>query len=208
MHAGRTSRRGGKGGFNGLKPIRVKLWSTANQQVSSAATALSALSSITLTTGNFPELASFIQVYDEMRVLRFKYHYFPWVSVGPNAAPFGGVAFATNIQFDPTASAPSSVTAALEESFSHGPLIIFQGGGGTSAEYAFPNSNYRTITATAPKLAPISGADCPGSAWFSLDTATATTLCCIGSYGQALGTAGVLTNSYMVELDIELRLRT
>jgi len=198
----------GKGkSYDGLKPIRVKLWSVQLATTSAAATALAITSSIVLSTGNFPELSNFMVIYDELRMMKVKLHYHHLVPT-PAASGSTVTTGAINIQFDPTATAPASISSALEESFNSGPLLIFPGVNGATNQSGSISMKYHTLSATVPKLAPITGGDCPGSAWIALDSATAPSMCVIGSYIQALGPSGVTSILYFVELDVELRLRT
>jgi len=197
----------GKGGFNGLKPIRVKLWSLPYSVSSSAGTGLSAVTTINLSSGQFAEVGDFMLVYDEMRMLGIKVHYFPYVAIVASASPFVST-WVGNVQFDPTASPPGTPAAALQESYNSGLRFLTPGVNGTSAQSSSFHLPYLTVSARVPKLAPLTGADCPGSAWISLDTATAPTMAVIGNAATALGTAGVTLCNFYVELEVEFRLRT
>jgi len=196
-----------RGGFSGLRPIKIKLWSNLVTNLSAAATPLAQLSVIGLSTGTFPELSSFLPIYDEARLITVHLHHMLFASTAATGAPFQSTG-AMNIQFDPSASAPTSLAQALEESYNSGPLFVTPGVNGTAQQSSFFNQPYRKMHASVPKLAPITGSDCPGSAWFTLDSATATTMCCIGQYTLALGTLGITAAQFLIELDLELRLRT
>jgi hypothetical protein len=193
--------------FSGLKPIRAKLYSAIQLQNSTAAAALSASSPILFNATTFPEIASFGLVYDEVRILGFKLHFFPYVSTPATAFP-EFTDFATSIQFDPGVANPTTVTQVLEESYNSGVMKICAGVNGLSNQSSLFRIPYATLDARAPKLAPINGDDCPGSAWFAVDASTAPTTCVITSYASALGTAGISRLDYYVELDCEFRLRT
>jgi len=195
------------GGFSGLRPIRAKLFSTLFSSASGAASALTYASSVTLTTGNFPELSQFMVIYDELRMINVKIHYFPLVSTAATVAPFTTTA-AFSLEFDPTAGAPTSAGSLLEATFSSNLMLVSAGVNGTTAQSINFHTKYLTLSGRAPKLAPIASSDCPGSAWIVLDSSTAPTMCVFLQYAAALGTTGIITNSWMVELDVEFRLRT
>jgi len=205
LRSGRGKGKGGKS-FNGLKPIRIKLMSTEFTVTSAASAVLANVSNVTLSTGNFPELSQFMLVFDELRMCHTKVHYHHLITT-PGAAPTTAAA-ALNIQFDPTAAAPASISSAMEESYNTGPLRLFPGVNGATLQSGDISHKYHSIVAKVPKLAPITGGDCPGSAWIALDTATAPSMLVVGNYVTALGAGGVVTISFFVELDVELRLRT
>jgi hypothetical protein len=196
----------GKGGFDGLKPIKVKLWSVVGGTSSSGASANAQISLWSLSTGNFPELTDFLAIYDEIRMLSVRVHAFPYVSLAPAAAPFTSTCV-FNVQFDPSVSAPSSITNALQESYHVGPIEVCCGTNAYAASAPF-QQKYLSRSAKPPKLAPISGSDCPGSSWITLDATTAPTMVAVGYYTTALGTSGIVSMKLYVELDVELRLRT
>jgi hypothetical protein len=196
----------GRGGFDGLRPIKVKLWSVVGGTTSSAASNLAQISLWSLSTGNFPELADFLAIYDQLRMIKVRVHAFPFVSLAPAASPFTSTTV-INLQFDPSVSAPSSITNALQESYHVGPFETVCGTNSYAASAPF-QQKYLTLSATPPKLAPITGSDCPGSSWITLDATTAPTMCAVGYYSTALGTSGTVTMKLYVELDVELRLRT
>jgi len=168
-----------------------------------AATSLTYLRAVTFNTTSFPELADFIQIYDECRMIGVKLHYTFHLSTAATAAPTSSIAGAA-IGFDPSANAPSSITSILQESFCHGPLWITVNG---VADYPTQRP-FSIIHGKVPSLAPITASDCPGSAWFTVDGATPPVLCTLMAYGTALGTLGVIQVVTLCELDLEFRLRT
>jgi hypothetical protein len=111
------------------------------------------------------------------------------------------------IGFDPTAGTPSSVNNVLEETFMAGPLLL---GGGVNGNSRDPTlSAFRTIRARPPvALAPITGSDCPGNAWFCVDGTTPPTIFVWMGYCSALVGAGTLNYTAYHEMDVEFRLRT
>jgi hypothetical protein len=202
-----TFRKGGKGkGYDGLRPIKVKLFSLMQQSSSAAATNLVVNTNIALNAATFPELANFGVVYDQLRMLGVKLHYFPYI-LTPGAAPVNSI-FACSLQFDPNIGNPASVTSELEESYNSGLLFLAPGVNGATNQSSLMHLPYRTLKASAPKLAPITGDDCPGSNWVVIDASTAPTMVVVSAFAGALGAGGVVSMSYTVELDIELRIRT
>lgn len=200
------------GGFNGLKPIKVKMWSVVISTSSAAATALSSAADVNFNASTFPELASWLAVYDECRVLKIKAYYKFYCGITPTSAPTQ-TDVAAAIIFDPTVSAPASLGGVCEETYSSGPMMLHTGSnnGGTTTPTGVLTGlveKFHCITATPNKLAPISSSDCPGSSWFVMDGATPPTLFAFPIYGTALGPGGVLSNRAYFEIDAELRIRT
>jgi hypothetical protein len=196
-----------RGGFQGLKPIKVKLFSVTLSVNSSPSASLSLAGSIALTTGNFPELANFMVVYDQLRILKIRMHHKSFLDTLPTSGSFFPF-HACAVSSDPTVGAPGSIGAVLEETFSSGvmgfPVMISN----ATSSPMVQCEKVHTVTAHFPPLAPIISSDCPGSAWIVLDSATAPTACVVQAYINALGTSGVSTFQYIVELDVELRIRT
>jgi hypothetical protein len=203
---------GRSGGFSGLKPTRLKLWSAAQGVSSSAATAMPILSSIPFNATTFPELTAWMSVYDECRILRAKLHYKFYATTSPSSAPITydcGIA----LIFDPSIGAPTSVGAVCEETFTSGPLFTevgkyASGAGDISATMAMNSAKFASVSATPPKLVPITSSDCPGSSWFVMSGSTAPTAIVLSGYATALGTGGIVTFRAYVELDVEMKLRT
>jgi hypothetical protein len=199
--------KGSKGGFSGLKPIRVKLFSAAVTTTSAAATALKFTTNIALDTTHFPELTNFGVIYDELSMKACKMYYYFGNSV-PGVASTASNAVAA-ILFDPSAGAPTNSYSLLEESYSTGPLLNFVGNnGGVGQVVTRADGRLPFIRAKAPALAPITSEDCPGSAWVALDGATAAIMAVFQAYCDPLAGVGQSTFTYIAELDVELRLRT
>lgn len=194
----------GSHGYAGLKPIKVKLFSTLQSANSAAAGALAFINSATFNSATFPELVDFAAIYDECRMLRFKAHYRVFPTVVSSAANSNFVAGAAAVSFDPTAGAPSSLANIMQESYVDGPCTL-----STTTLQQYPsNERMRTISGRVPHLAPITSSDCPGSNWFCLDGGTAPILATFQVYYAALGTSGVISAFYQYELEMEFRLRT
>lgn len=179
MRHGKTGR-----SFNGLKPIRVKLFSALQNPVSSAATALIINNPMLLNAATFPELASFGLVYDELRMLGVKLHYFPLITT-PGAAPTTSTA-AFSLQFDPNIGNPTTSTAVLEESYNSGLMVISPGVNGATNQSSNFHTKFLSLSAKSPKLAPITGDDCPGSSWIVIDASTAPTMVNVVGFASAL----------------------
>jgi len=193
--------------FNGMKPIRVKLFSVSMPYTSAAAGAISVMQPFQFTSANFPEITSFISLYDQCRVLNCKLHYFAYVSTAPTAVPNISTMVIT-LQFDPNAPAPGGVTTGLTESHNSGLMMITPGVNGTSAQSSFYHLPYKTLSASSCKLAPVTGSDNPGSAWFTVNASTSVNIVNVGVYSTALGTAGIIALQQYMELDVEFKLRT
>jgi hypothetical protein len=191
-------------GFLGLRPIRVKLFSSQQSVNSSVATALTFLTAVTYNSATFPELIDFNAIYDECRMLAIKVHWRPFATVPSSAAITNIIAGAAAIGFDPSAGAPSSLGNIMQESYADGPLTL-----SCSTVSTIPScERMRVVAGRVPSLAPITSSDCPGSAWFTVDGATPPTLATFSIYFNALGALGVVSAFYQYELDVEFRLRT
>jgi len=199
----RAAKGTGKGKFNGLKPIRIRLLSTQFNQASAAPGTNSVNQSITLTTGNFPELASFLPVYDEMRVVKGAIHYLVSVTGGGGGTGIGF--YATSVLFDQTAGAPASVNGVLEETFSHGPHGIAS----VASNYALNPTKMSVLRFHPPtSTAPIGTNVNPGRSWFVLDSTNAPHIIQVNHYCTSCAGAAATSFAYYVELDVELRMRT
>jgi hypothetical protein len=196
----------GKGSFKSMKPIRVKLTSQGQNYTSGAGASNSINTNVAFSTTNFPELADFSVVYDEVRVLNITMHYYASITTAGTTliAPC-----AFSVAFDPTVGTPSSVTTVVEEQYAHGPMMLMAGINGGSNQSGNFLQKYHKLRAKVPgPLAIITSSDCPGNAWFTVDAGTAPIILVNYSYITALGGSGVSTISVYYELDCEFRLRT
>jgi len=188
------------------KPIKAKLFTNPTATVSAANTQISQSSSVTFATANFPELANFLLLYDEARVLQVKVHYNMYTST-PAASNGGGIGFVC-ISFDPTASALGSSAAASEQSFTSGARWISSLPTSGNPSVDLRNGILPCVTAKVPSLlAPITSSDCPGRAWFALDGVTPPTVFQLLLYAQPLGALAVSNIFYYYELDVEFKIR-
>jgi len=202
--------RGQKGGFNSLKPIKVKLWGAPSNIISSAATALSINTVFTFNTSNFPELSSFAGIYDQARVMGVHWNFMPFFQTTSSSLNQQFFESAYAIEFDPSISGPSSVQMVLESTHHSGPFFVSctsAGAGGAIGSIPSVQKFKRLSAKTPGPLAPIVASDCVGNAWFTLDV-TAPIVCVINGYHLAAGTLGVTAVSYYMELDVEFRMRT
>lgn len=196
-----NSARRGKG-FKNLKPFRTTMWSNSNTNTSGAASALVVNQAFSLNTSTFPAFTSFIALYDMIRVLKVKLHYYFVTSVA-GLAGNTATQCACCISFDPTIGNPSSVQQLLEYSNSSGPHIL-----GASTQIIPTNPKFHVLPVKMPgPIAPISSSDTPGSAWFVMDGGTAPIIAQVQAYIPSLGTAGVTQFVYFVELDVEMKMR-
>lgn len=187
-------------------PIRTTLTSIEFNAASVAGSANAILSPVTFASTNFPEIADYTQIYDECRMLKMRLHYYPIVSTA-GGSPTVSCAFA--LGFDPSIGTYSAPNQVLEEAFSQGPFRLHAGINGATVQSGDMLHPYRVLHAHPPvKLAPITSADVPGSAWFCVDGGTAPTLAMVQGYINSLGGAGVTSFYYFLEIDVEFRLRT
>lgn len=189
-----------------FKPIRVSLFSNATTAGSAANTALGVAANITFATSNYPEISSYAGVYDECRILGVKLHYNFYTAVLATAAFQDGAGVAA-LAFDPTISAPATLSSALSEAHSSGlhwvaatlnnpPLAVMNKGSLPMLYAKMP-----------PPLAPITSSDIPGSAWFCIDGSTPPNLFTVLAYAPPIGTTGVVGFYYVTEIEAEFRLR-
>jgi hypothetical protein len=165
---------------------------------SAASAALAVAAPIALTTGNFPELASFMAVYDQMRILRGVLHFSSAVSTAGTGSAFNSA----GVLFDSTAGAPTRVAGPLEETFSSGPHIL-------AAPPMVNIPALRKIPFHLPNpVAPIGTNLSPGRAWFILDSTNQPFVCAVNYYSDGIAGGGIQTFLYMVELECELKMRT
>jgi len=175
---------------------------------SAAATALTINNNVVFASATFPEIADFALLYDEARLVGVKVHWLPWVTV-PGAS--NSASFAVAVGFDPSVGGATAPNQVLEETFHQGPFRLFPGVNGATQQNSGTcfAQKYQILHARPPaKLAPITSSDCPGSAWFCVDGATAPILFQWIGYINSTGAAGVTNVSSFFELDMEFRLRT
>jgi hypothetical protein len=200
---------GGGKSFKGLKPIKVSLWSIQGAASSGAASALSLNSALTFNSSTFPELSSFSQIYDEVRILRARLHYHPFVqtlatvtTLSDNCTFTGAYA----IEFDPSISGPSSINQVQESTYSSPVLFVTAYGLNSAGSPSIVP--YRTLDAPLPPpMAAIVASDCVGRAWFTVDV-TPPVVCVMNGYHSALTTTGVTGLLYYWELECEFKMRT
>jgi hypothetical protein len=199
---------GGKGGYSGLKPVRAKLFSSFFTGFSSANTNYSDAIGVNFNTSNFSELPSWGVLYDMCRILHFKVHGRAFVNIPTTASNNLIIPWAFAVSSDPTAGAPTSVGQVLDETFNCGLHYIASPGVSIACNTFTVVDRPITVSAHFPKLAPITTSDCPGSAWFVLDGSTAPVACVVQSYIGAAGAASVTGFTYIVELEVEFKIRT
>lgn len=197
----RGSRTAGKGKFSGLKPIRASITTNDIGVAGSAASALVVNQTITLTTGNFPELSSFMVVYDLMRIVRGRVRYLPAVNVTGSGLAFGACCALA----DQTAGNPTSVSKVREETHSSTPYAI---AGSTAFGIQNPSKFQVLPFEFKTHIAPVGTNTNPGDGWFVLDTNNAPHVVQVQAYHTPLTTTGVTQFSYYVELDCEFKMRT
>jgi hypothetical protein len=185
----------GKGGFSGLKPIKSQLWGSLNTTTSIANSDNVTNANILLTVANFPELASWMTVYDEMRILGGKLHFSTYTTTAGTLLSVGAVA----VMFDPTAGAPASIDGPLQESF-HSQTL-------TSPAIPYITKMH-TLPFHTPKLTTGTANSCIGSNWATLDNTATPCVAVVHGFQSSLGPAGVVTLKYLLELDVEFRMRT
>jgi len=194
--------------FSGLRPIRARILSALQSDLSAAATTHTTNLSVAFNSSTFPEIADFMLIYDECRVLKVKVHYRPFVSTASTAGSVVATG-AVAIMFDPSVLNPTQISQILEETYSVGPFLVTPFVNGNSSQSSMGVLPFLTISANTPgPLAPITSSDCPGSAWFTLDGSTAPVIFQWYALITSLGTLGVTSLPAMYELDCEFRMRT
>jgi hypothetical protein len=190
-------------GFNGLKPVKAKLWSTTGVSTSAANTALSLLETITFAVGTFPEINNWILIYDECRMLKCKVHYEFDIAVEPTAATALAPTAACAITFDAAVAAPSNLYGVMEESYNSGPYYL-----GCKVSTS-TQKKLATLAASPGRcLAPVTSSDTPGNSWFIIDSATPPTMFVGQFFSSAAGAVGTTRITRLYELDVEFRIRT
>lgn len=189
------------GAFKGLKPVKATLTTNDIGHASAAATAMAINDTIILTTGNFPELASFMVVYDLMRIVKGRIRYVPLLLTAGGGLSFGAV----SALMDQTSSAPSTVEQIREETFSSDPFMV--AGAltlGIQNQSKFKVLPFHFSSPTAPVG---TNTNC-GNDWFVLDSTNAPHIVQVQAVLTALTGTGVTQLSYYVELDCEFKMRT
>jgi hypothetical protein len=197
------------GAFSGLKPIKVRLTTPMYTDTGSAATANTLSRIVQFTSTFFSEIASYSALYDEARVLSVKLLCQPFISTNATVAPFWSF-FSTSLEFDTLVAAPGSLIQPMEASHHLGPLFLVpltnsatQGGNGNPVQF-------HTLRAKlpGPSLAIIDSTDCPGTAWFTLDSGTNVQLFNHRAFLSATGSTGVTTLASFYVIECEFRMRT
>jgi len=200
MHSGK-----GKAGYKNLKPFKTRLISFTSTNSSAANTALEVNNAITMTAGTFGDLADVTGLFDEMRVLKGRLYYtFSTVTSGAGTTP---LIAQCAVVFDPNLAAPTNSNQVLIQTYHSKPIAISPGGGTVVAPYFGEIMHTLNFKMPSP-IAPISSSDTIGSAWFTLDAGTPPEILSVQAYVGPLGALGVSNFYYILELDIELRIRT
>jgi hypothetical protein len=182
-------------GFSGLKPIRTKLSSIIIATTSIAGSDNVTNNSFLLTIANFPELASWMVVYDEMRVIGGELSFHPFVGVNGTNPSLGAV----SVMFDPTAGNPTSVTTTLEESY-HSKIFANRS--------ILDLPVVHTLSWKAPKCIPNSLVSNPGTTWFTLDNNSTPHMFSVHGFQTTLAGAGTVGLKFLATLNVEFRMRT
>lgn len=194
--------------FNGLKPVRMKLFSPLQTTSSAAATALQQNTSVLFNGSFFPEKTDIALVYDEGRVLNIKVHYTLILpALGTNHQVTYG---ALSIEFDPTVTAPTAMEQLLQSSFNSGPTVL-SGGAGSYAGgvQSIRPTPFNILSGKPPSpLSVVNSADCVGNAWFTLSTDSPAIFQWRGYFSALPAAAGVIQIACIYELDMEFRMRT
>jgi len=199
---GMLSKRGGKGYKN--SGTNVRIFSNFFGVTSSANSALSNAYLIPFNGANFPELTSFLNLYDEARITKVVVHYL--ASCVTTGSYFVRQPYALSLGFDPNIGTPGSVNSMLPDKFNTGPKWVngVLPTGGT----AYDGSFHKLAATPSHNLVPITGSDCPGSSWFTINSATTPTAAVLQYYIAALGTSGTSDLSAYFELHVQFRVRT
>lgn len=188
--------------FKGLTPVRLKLPSILQSQTSSAGGANALVSAAYMSSSYFPEVSGLTGLYDEMRVLGGRLY---WDAVVNNSGSATGTvrSYCTvGVGFDPSAGTPPSITYPLQNSWHMGPFSV------PTAESPMPYKMFELSFKTPPPLAPVTSSDVVGGAWFCLDLSTPASVLTVEAYATSVGGTGTTQFNYILELDVEVRLRT
>jgi len=197
------SMKGGKKGFSA--PIDVLLFSNPTIVSSAVNTALLVNTNVSFNVATFPELSSFLNLYDECRVKSVNVYYMFYFTT-PSSA-YGGGAAAVAINFDPSSPAISTIAGILQQAHNTGAHWI------PSESQVSPTTLGKLgkilhLHAKMPgPLAPITSSDTMGSEWFAVDTATAPIIHNYQAYCGPLGALGVSALFAYYKIETQFRLR-
>jgi hypothetical protein len=182
----------------------ARIFSNPFGVTSSVHSALANSYSIPFNGTNFPEITSFANLYDEARIVKVICHYL--VSCETTGSYFVRQPYALSLGFDPNIGAPGSVNAMLPDKYNTGPKWVngVLPTGGT----AYDGSYHQLVATPSHRLAPITGSDCPGSSWFTINSATSPTAAVLQYYISDLGTSGTSNLACFFELRVQFRVRT
>jgi len=192
-------------GGSRLKQAHMSLWSGMTQAVSSAATALNTNTNITFDSTTFPEWTSISALYDECQVHHINLHYI-WFGSGA-VATYGGLAAVAALGFDPQIST-SSFNNVIEQEHHTGPLAVGFYNPGNGPDSVYVGGKFNVLHAKMPPpLDVITSTECPGSAWFTMETAAQPIISKLHLYAYA-GPALAVTNClYFLEVNCSFRMR-
>jgi hypothetical protein len=199
---GLLSKKHGKGYKNSATNVRI--FSNNFQVTSSANSSLASSYSIPFNGSNFPEITSFINLYDEARITKVVAHYL--VSCETTGSYFVRQPYALSLGFDPNIGTPGSVNSMLPDKYNTGPCWV--NGVLPTGGAAYDGKFHKLVATPSHNLVPITGSDCPGSSWFTLNSATSPTAAVLQYFVGALGTLGTSNISAYFELHVQFRVRT
>jgi hypothetical protein len=193
-----------KGGKYKNSGTNVRIFSNNFQATSGVHSALANSYLIPFNGSNFPELTSFLNLYDEARITKVVTHFL--VSCETTGSYFVRQPYALSLGFDPNIGTPGSVNSMLPDKYNTGPLWVngVLPTGGTAYDGHF----HKLVATPSHNLVPITGSDCPGSSWFTINSATTPTAAVLQYYVGDLGTSGTSNISAYFELHVQFRVRT
>lgn len=189
-----------------FQPLSTKLFSSQATSGSAANTALSVAINISFAAATFPEIATFEALYDEVRVKAITIHFMFYTALYATAAQQNG-AGVCSLTWDSAGALPTSLGNILTNPINSG-LREIQAQAGCPPVPVYPGGRLQTLHSRTPNgVDVISSTECPGNAWFSLIAASNPTVGVINAYIPAIGTTGVTGFWYLIELDVDFRLR-
>lgn len=199
--------------------VRTKLWSVLQQNFSSSGASSASITQIYMNATNFPELTSWDNVYDSMRVLGGTLHYRPLVqtSAATTTSTTHWVSAAA-VEFDELTVTPASPAQVLSSTYNSGPHVIqaayVNGNAGGLADDHFYKLHFKVPEPMAPviNLSSLTASDAAiGKSWFPLQALGSNPfILSVVSYFQLIGTtlSSLTEHAYFLELDVEFRTRT
>jgi hypothetical protein len=180
------------------KPVRTKLIGVPVSYIGAAASTLTFNSTVVFNSTNFPEIASFSVLYDQVRVLKVHHDFTPYCSISSTnySVSYGSMALF------PDADLPAISTSygCLEAECNSGLMLL----PGSTAANNTQIPKVKLSMALKP-TATVGAATTPGSSWFDLNSAP--TIYQLQGVFSPLSAVGCVTILSWNWLEVEFRSR-